>query len=146
MAINFPNTPANGEEFTDPGSLTTWRYNSAWDAWTSVSAGVSNINYRGGINFTVTYVENNIVPQAGDIYNNNTDGTAHPNFTGIAGEPVAVGALYLYDGTNWNSLDLQASPFTRDPATGIITPVRGGDDLDMTVAGSYLIDTLNELN
>ena len=85
MAIDFPNTPANGEEFTDPGSLTTWRYNEVWDAWTSVSAGVSNINYRGGINFTVTYVENNIVPQAGDIYNNNTDGTAHPNFTGIAG-------------------------------------------------------------
>ena len=54
--------------------------------------------------------------------------------------------MYLYDGTNWNSLDLQASPFTRNPATGIITPVRGGDDLDMTVAGSYLIQTLPDLD
>ena len=146
MAIDFPNTPANGEEFTDAGTLTSWRYDEAKNAWTSIGAGVSNINYRGGINFTVDYATNNIVPIAGDIYNNTTDGIADADFTGIAGEAVSEGALYLYDGTQWNSLGIQASPFARDPSTGIISPVIAGSDLDMLVNGSYIIDSLPEID
>lgn len=146
MAINFPNTPANGDEFTDVGTQTSWRYDAATNAWTSIGAGISNIQYRGGINFTVDYATNNINPVSGDIYNNTTDGIADADFTGIAGEAVSEGALYLYDGTNWNSLDLQASPFARNPATGVISPVIAGSDLDMLANGSYIIDSLPDLD
>ena len=152
MAINFPplNTsdpdPVNGEVFTDIVTKTSWRYDTATNAWTSIGAGSSNLIYRGGLNFTVDYATNNINPVSGDIYSNNTAGTADADFTGIVGDPVAVGELFLYDGKNWNSLDLQASPFTRNTSTGVISPVIAGSDLDMLSNGSYIINSLSDLN
>ena len=37
MAINFPNTPADGDKFTDPNGA-EWTYQTATNSWTSRSA------------------------------------------------------------------------------------------------------------
>lgn len=38
MAINFPNSPTNGQVFTDPNG-TNWTYDSAVNSWTAEGAG-----------------------------------------------------------------------------------------------------------
>ena len=100
MAINFPSSPANGEEYTDAGSGTEWVYNSADKSWTMTGAGSSSpFNFRGGYDFTT----NNTIGavESGDLFiHEGADGTVGSGYAGLSGQ-ITTGTLVLWDGNEF---------------------------------------------
>ena len=71
--------------------------------------GVLSANLEGALEFKGSIDVTQPAPAAeqGDLYINETAGQAHSSFTGIANEAVLENALVIYDGTEWNTADLQ---------------------------------------
>ena len=71
--------------------------------------GVLTANLEGALEFKGSIDVTQPAPSAsqGDLYINETAGQADASFTGIANQPVLENALVIYDGTEWNTADLQ---------------------------------------
>ena len=71
--------------------------------------GVLSANLEGALEFKGSIDVTQPAPNAsqGDLYINETAGQADASFTGIANQPVLENALVIYDGTEWNTADLQ---------------------------------------
>lgn len=71
--------------------------------------GVLSANLEGALEFKGSIDVTQPAPNAsqGDLYINETAGQADSSFTGIANQPVLENALVIYDGTEWNTADLQ---------------------------------------
>ena len=53
MAIDFPNSPVNGQSYADPGTGKTWTYELANNSWTATSlAATGGIVYKGSVDIT----------------------------------------------------------------------------------------------
>lgn len=146
MAIDFPDSPKNGEVFADDQSATKWKYNSRDNSWTMIGSGASGIQYIGGIEIQKSIVDNNISPQPGDIYTVVDGGFCHPDYEeNLDGIDIKVGQGVIFDGKYWSTRVTGDSPFTRSISEGRIFPVHGGDDLDMEPDGDYILETLPTL-
>lgn len=146
MAIDFPDSPKNGEVFVDDQSASKWKYNSRDNSWTMIGAGASGIQYIGGIEIQKSIVDNNISPQPGDIYTVVDGGFCHPDYEeNLDGIDIKVGQGVIFDGKYWSTRVTGDSPFTRSISEGRIFPVHGGDDLDMEPDGDYILETLPTL-
>jgi hypothetical protein len=71
--------------------------------------GVLSANLEGALEFKGSIDVTQPAPSAsqGDLYINETAGQADASFTGIANQPVLENALVIYDGSEWNTADLQ---------------------------------------
>ena len=101
MAINFPSSPADGEEYTDPNSG-TWVYDIGTNSWTLTAAGsVSAFNFRGGHDFRQATPPAAPI-ESGDMWIHNApDGTVDAVYTGISGRQIANGQQVLWDGNSY---------------------------------------------
>ena len=100
MAINFPSSPAEGEEYTDPNSG-TWVYDSGTNSWTLVAGGsTSAFNFRGGHDFRQSTPPAAPI-ESGDMWiHDAANGTIDGVYTGISGQ-IANGQLVLWDGNSY---------------------------------------------
>ena len=100
MAINFPSTPDDGEEYTDPNSG-TWVYDSGTNSWTLVAGGsTSAFNFRGGHDFRSSTPPADPI-ESGDMWIHDApDGTIDGVYTGISGQ-ITNGQLVLWDGNSY---------------------------------------------
>ena len=100
MAINFPSSPSNGEEYTDPNSG-TWVYDSGTNSWTLVAGGsTSAFNFRGGHDFRQSTPPAEPI-ESGDMWIHDApNGTIDGVYTGISGQ-IANGQLVLWDGNSY---------------------------------------------
>lgn len=103
MAINFPSTPNNGDEYIDAGSGTEWVYNSTDKSWTMTGAGSSSpFNFRGGYDFTTANTIGAI--ESGDLFiHEGSDGTVGSGYVGLSGQ-ITAGTLVLWDGDEFIKL------------------------------------------
>ena len=100
MAINFPSSPSNGEEYTDPNSG-TWVYDSGTNSWTLTAGGsTSAFNFRGGHDFRQSTPPAAPI-ESGDMWIHDApNGTIDGVYTGISGQ-IANGQLVLWDGNSY---------------------------------------------
>jgi hypothetical protein len=100
MALDFPNSPTNGQVYTDAATGEQWVYESATNSWTS--KGLVNTSgglvYKGSVDITAA-------PPAGVSsgwqYSVLADGTANAGYgPGITGT-VTKGDIIMYTGTGW---------------------------------------------
>ena len=100
MAINFPSSPSNGEEYTDPNSG-TWVYDSGTNSWTLTAGGsTSAFNFRGGHDFRSSTPPAAPI-ESGDMWIHDAPtGTIDAVYTGISGQ-IGNGQLVLWDGSNY---------------------------------------------
>ena len=100
MAINFPSSPADGAEYTDPNSG-TWVYDSGTNSWTLTAGGsASAFNFRGGHDFRSSTPPADPI-ESGDMWiHDAADGTIDGVYTGISGQ-IANGQLVLWDGNSY---------------------------------------------
>ena len=100
MAINFPSTPGDGEEYTDPNSG-TWTYDSGTNSWTLTAGGsTSAFNFRGGHDFRSSTPPADPI-ESGDMWIHDApNGTIDNVYTGISGQ-IANGQLVLWDGNSY---------------------------------------------
>ena len=100
MAINFPSSPGNGEEYTDPNSG-TWTYDSGTNSWTLTAGGsTSAFNFRGGHDFRSSTPPADPI-ESGDMWIHDAPtGTIDAVYTGISGQ-IANGQLVLWDGNSY---------------------------------------------
>ena len=103
MALNFPNTPANGQLFTDTNGQ-QWVYETATNSWTALGATSGGMIYKGGIDIT-TAAPTGV--QSGWLYLVTTGGAPHTSFNGLA-NPTPNGTFILYDGTKWDDFSSTA--------------------------------------
>ena len=87
MALNFPDSPTNGQKYTDATTGETWTYEASTNSWTSDGlTTASGIQYKGGLDITTA-------PPAGAAsgwqYTVTTGGTANAGFTGLTGSIAA---------------------------------------------------------
>ena len=100
MAINFPSSPADGEEYTDPNSG-TWVYDIGTNSWTLTTGGsTSAFNFRGGHDFRQSTPPAEPI-ESGDMWiHDAADGTIDAVYTGISGQ-IGNGQLVLWDGSSY---------------------------------------------
>ena len=100
MAINFPSSPSDGEEYTDANSG-TWVYDIGTNSWTLVAGGsTSAFNFRGGHDFRQSTPPAAPI-ESGDMWIHDAPtGTIDGVYTGISGQ-IANGQLVLWDGNSY---------------------------------------------
>ena len=101
MALNFPDSPTDGQKYTDVTFGETWTYESSTNSWTSDGlTTAAGIQYKGGLDITKA-------PPVGVAngwqYTVTTGGTANSGFTGLSGN-IAAGTTVIYDGANWQQV------------------------------------------
>ena len=132
MALNFPDSPTNGQKYTDATTGETWTYEASTNSWTSDGlTTASGIQYKGGLDITTA-------PPAGAAsgwqYTVTTGGTANAGFTGLTGS-IPAGTTILYDGTNWQ----QAGAGVKWDRTGTaLKPVNAGDTVQISAGTAAL--------
>ena len=133
MALNFPNSPTDGQKFVDTNG-TPWVYETATNSWTAGSVSTGGMIYKGGLNITATPPTG---AAAGWTYSVTTGGTANAGFTGLTGN-IAKGTQIIYDGTNWQVI-ANDNPWIKNGTT--LAPKTAGDkalssDVSFTQAGT----------
>ena len=100
MAINFPSSPGDGEEYTDVNSG-TWVYDSGTNSWTLTAAGsASAFNFRGGHDFTQATPPAAPI-ESGDLWvHDGPAGTVNGVYNGLTGT-IPEGQLVLWDGSKY---------------------------------------------
>jgi hypothetical protein len=132
MALNFPNTPTDGQVWTDPNGQ-SWVYETATNSWTAKGAVSGGMVYKGGIDITAAPP----AAQSGWTYSITTGGTPNAGFTGLSGT-LTVGTQVTFDGTKWQESG-SSGPWTR---TGtVLSPANAGDQVHtatgkLTVGGT----------
>ena len=100
MAINFPSSPSDGEEYTDLNSG-TWVYDLGTNSWTLTAGGsTSAFNFRGGHDFRQSTPPTAPI-ESGDMWIHDAPtGTIDAVYTGISGQ-IGNGQLVLWDGNSY---------------------------------------------
>ena len=100
MAINFPSSPGDGEEYTDVNSG-TWVYDSGTNSWTLTAAGsASAFNFRGGHDFTQATPPAAPI-ESGDLWvHDGPADTVNGVYNGLTGT-IPEGQLVLWDGSKY---------------------------------------------
>ena len=117
MAINFPDSPTNGQAYTDSGTGQTWTYELATNSWMASSlATTGGVIYKGSVDITAAPPTG---AKAGEQWSVGTGGTANAGYgPGVTGT-ITEGGMVLYTGTGW----LKAShsvPDATETVTGIV--------------------------
>jgi hypothetical protein len=134
MALDFPNSPTNGQVYTDPGSGEQWVYDAPTNSWTSKGL----VNTSGGLVFKGSLDITAAPPtgiSAGWQYSSSTTGTPNAGFTGITGT-VNKGDVVMYTGSGW-ILQSHSVPDATAVVKGIDTQkwARTGTELSPATAG-----------
>lgn len=109
MALDFPNSPTNGQKYTDATTAETWTYELATNSWTSDGLTTSSgVQYKGDLDFTQPPPTG---LSAGWQYSSSVSGTPNAGFTGLTG-PIAKGDVALYTGSGWTVLSHTISDAT----------------------------------
>ena len=98
MALNFPNSPTNGQQYTDPNG-TAWVYETSTNSWTAGGSTVAGMVYKGAIDITAAPPSGAI---SGWVYVNSTAGTANAGFNPNISGTIAKGTQVIYDGARWD--------------------------------------------
>ena len=103
MAINFPSTPQDGEEYTDVNSG-TWVYDAGTNSWTLTAAGsASAFNFRGGHDFTQPTPPSAPI-NSGDLWvHDGPSGAVNGIYDGLVDlvGSIPKGQLVLWDGSKY---------------------------------------------
>ena len=122
MALNFPNSPTDGQIWTDPNGQ-SWVYETTTNSWTAQGAVSGGMVYKGGIDITAAPP----AAQSGWTYAVTTGGTPNAGFTGLSGT-LTAGTQVTFDGTKWQQSG-SSGPWTR---TGtVLSPANAGDDVNI---------------
>ena len=99
MAINFPDSPTDGQAYTDSGTGQTWTYELATNSWTASSLAVTGgVVYKGSVDITAAPPTS---PKAGEQWSVSTGGTANAGYgPGVTGT-ITKGSMVMYTGTDW---------------------------------------------
>jgi hypothetical protein len=140
MALDFPNSPTNGQVYTDSGSGEQWVYDAPTNSWTSKGL----VNTSGGLVFKGSLDITAAPPtgiSAGWQYNSSTTGTPNAGFTGITGT-VNKGDVVMYTGSGW-ILQSHTVPDATALVKGIDTKKwsRTGTELSPATAGDSVFTT-----
>jgi hypothetical protein len=132
-ALNFPNTPANGQKWTDPGGQ-PWVYETATNSWTAEGAPVPGMVYKGGLDITAAPPSG---AQGGWVYTVTTGGAVNAGFTGLTG-PILAQSQIIFDGANWQ---VQNPPGVWNRTGTVLSPATAGDQVHtatgkLTVGGT----------
>ena len=100
MALNFPNSPTNGQKFVDSNGQ-SWVYNTTNNSWTAEGFPRAGMVYKGAIDPTVAPPTGVI---AGWTYVTSKAGTYHGGFSPNLSGAVPKGAQIIYDGSRWDLL------------------------------------------
>ena len=144
MALDFPNSPSDGQVYTDAATGEQWVYEAATNSWTSKGL----VNTSGGLVYKGTVDITKAPPAAssGWQYSVLADGTANAGFgPGITGT-VAKGDIIMYTGTGWTDTSHNVPQATAAVA-GIdkklwkrsgteLSPETAGDDISTTGAAT----------
>ena len=122
MALNFPNSPTDGQIWTDPNGQ-SWVYETTTNSWTAQGAVSGGMVYKGGIDITAAPP----AAQSGWTYAVTTGGTPNAGFTGLSGT-LTAGTQVTFDGTKWQQSG-SSGPWTR--AGTILSPANAGDDVNI---------------
>ena len=148
MALDFPNSPSDGQVYTDTATGEQWVYEAATNSWTSKGL----VNTSGGLVYkgTVDITQTPPTASSGWQYSVLADGTANAGFgPGITGA-VAKGDIIMYTGTGWTDTSHNVPQATAAVAgidkklwkrTGTeLSPETAGDDVftsgDVKVGGT----------
>jgi hypothetical protein len=99
MPLDFPNSPTNGQTYTDAGTGEQWLYEAATNSWTSKGL----VNTSGGLQFKGSLDITAAPPtgvSSGWQYSSSTTGTPNAGFTGLSGT-VNKGDVVMFTGTGW---------------------------------------------
>jgi hypothetical protein len=99
MALDFPNSPTNGQIYTDAGTGEQWVYDAPTNSWTSKGL----VNTSGGLVFKGSLDITAAPPtglSAGWQYSVAATGTPNAGFTGLSGT-LTKGDVIMYTGTGW---------------------------------------------
>ena len=99
MAINFPDSPTDGQTYADSGTGQTWTYELATNSWTASSLAVTGgVVYKGSLDITAAPPTG---AKAGEQWSVGTGGTANAGYgPGITGT-IPKGSMVMYTGTDW---------------------------------------------
>ena len=99
MAINFPDSPTNGQTYTDSGTGQTWTYELATNSWTASSLAVTGgVVYKGSVDITAAPPTG---AKSGEQWSVDTGGTANAGYgPGVTGT-ITKGSMVMYTGTDW---------------------------------------------
>ena len=99
MAINFPDSPTNGQTYADSGTGQTWTYELATNSWTASSlATTGGVAYKGSVDITAAPPTG---AKAGEQWSVSTGGTANAGYgPGVTGT-ITKGSMVMYTGTGW---------------------------------------------
>jgi hypothetical protein len=146
MALDFPNSPTNGEVYTAT-SGEQWIYEAATNSWTS--KGLVNttggLQYKGDINITAAPPTG---VTSGSQYSVSPGGTANAGFgPGVTGT-VAKGSMLMYTGTGWietSHVVPDATPAVKgldtrkwDRTGTVLSPATAGDVVNISAGTSAL--------
>ena len=99
MAINFPDSPTDGQTYADSGTGQTWTYELATNSWTASSLAVTGgVVYKGSVDITAPPPTG---AKAGEQWSVDPGGTANAGYgPGVTGT-IAKGSMVMYTGTDW---------------------------------------------
>ena len=158
MAINFPDSPTNGQTYTDPGTGQTWTYELATNSWTASSlATTGGVVYKGSVDITAAPPTG---AKAGEQWSVGTGGTANAGYgPGVTGT-ITKGSMVMYTGTGW----LETSHSVPDATTAakgidilkwnrtgtVLTPANANDSVTLpflagTSIANVIVDTFGAL-
>ena len=117
MAINFPDTPFDGQTYNDPGTGQTWTYELATNSWTASSLAVTGgIVYKGSVDITAAPPTG---AKAGEIWSVDPGGTANAGYgPGVTGT-ITKGSNVMYTGTDWLETS-QSVPDATETVKGVV--------------------------
>ena len=137
MAINFPDSPTNGQTYTDSGTGQTWTYELATNSWTASSLAVTGgVVYKGSVDITAAPPTG---AKAGEQWSVGTGGTANAGYgPGVTGT-ITKGGMVMYTGTGWLEVS-HSVPDATTVAKGIDTQKwnRAGTVLSPATAGDVV--------
>ena len=146
MAINFPDTPTNGQSYTDPGTGQTWTYELATNSWTaSTLATTGGVVYKGSVDITAAPPTG---AKAGEQWSIGTGGTANAGYgPGVTGA-ITKGSMVMYTGSGWletNHTVPEATPATKgidtrkwDRTGTVLSPATAGDVVNISAGTAAL--------
>jgi hypothetical protein len=118
MALNFPDSPTDGQIFTDTSTGEQWQYTLTGNFWTSLGLSkTGGLIYKGGVNITAAPPTG---VKSGWVYSVTTGGAPNAGYTGLP-NPTVAGSQIIYDGTNWQLSSYASTiPDASDTVKGIV--------------------------
>ena len=128
MAINFPDSPTDGQTYINTVTGQEWTYELATNSWTASSLAVTGgVIYKGSVDITAAPPTG---AKAGEQWSVGTGGTANAGYgPGVTGT-ITKGSVVMYTGTDW----LEASHTVPDATPA----VKGIDTRKWTRTGTVL--------